>query len=233
MRILELRLAARDLGRQRAFYTGVLGLRVVGESSTDVTVQAGVSRLRFEIAKRETGVYHLAFTVPANRLTQAREWLLARTRLLTQGVQDRFTSESWNAEQVYFEDAEGNVLELIARHELSNPSAALFGPAGLLNVSEVGYAVPDVAVTVKRLGSHLALEPYRAPGPTFAPLGDAHGLLIVAALGRPWFPTAKGAVALPLELTLQSPVAFDYTKPGLPYRIRGVAADASPDAQPT
>jgi len=153
VRILELRLTARNLKRQRAFYTGVLGLRVVGESSTHVTVQAGVSRLRFEVAEREAGVYHLAFTVPANRLTQARGWLLAHTRLLTQGAQDRFTSESWNAEQVYFEDAEGNVLELIARHELSNRSAVPFGPAALLSISEIGYAVPDVAATAKRLSS--------------------------------------------------------------------------------
>jgi len=228
VQILELRLAACDLKRQRAFYTGVLGLRVLDESSTHVTVQAGVSRLRFEVAEQGAGVYHLAFTVPSNQLTQARDWLLARVRLLTQGTQDRFTSKSWNAEQVYFEDAEGNVLELIARHELSNRSAAPFGPQGILNISEIGYAVPDVAATVKAMQRKLSLEPYRAPSPTFAPLGDAHGLLIIAALGRPWFPTSKGAAALPLELTLESPTAFDYTEPGLPYRLRGVVPATPP-----
>ena len=227
MRIRELRLAARDLKRQRAFYTQTLGLKLLDESPAQITVQAGTTQLRFELTARGKGAYHIAFNIPKNQLQGARRWLLARTDLLTQDGLDQFRSYSWNAEQLYFRDADGNILEFIARHELPTTNATPFNSAHILNLSEVGYVVPDVAATAKALQSDLNSStlfptPYRNAGPTFAPLGDAHGLLIVAALGRPWFPTDEAAVALPLQVTLESPVAFAYTEAGLPYRIRGV-----------
>ncbi len=130
---------------------------------------------------------------------------------------------------MYFRDADGNILEFIARHELLTTSATPFDSAHIVNLSEVGYVVPDVAATAKELQSDLnsgklCLTPYRKAGPTFAPLGDAHGLLIVAALGRPWFPTDEAAAVLPLQVTLKSPAAFAYTEASLPYRIRGVTS---------
>lgn len=229
MRILELRLAARDLKRQRAFYADVLGLRLLDESPAHITVQVGTAQLRFDLRACEVGAYHVAFNIPKNQLPEAKQWLLARTDLLTQDGLDQFVSESWNAEQLYFRDADGNVLEFIARHELPHTSTTPFGPAHILNLSEVGYVVPDVAATIEALQSDLntstlRLTPYRKAGPTFAPLGDAHGLLIVAALGRPWFPTDEAAAVLPLQVTLESPVAFAYTEAGLPYCIRGVTS---------
>lgn len=227
MRILELRLAARNLKRQRAFYTDALGLTLLDESPAHITVQAGTTQLRFDLTARESGAYHIAFNIPENQLREAKRWLLARTDLLTQDGLDQFASESWNAEQVYFRDADGNILEFIARHELPNTNATPFSSAYILNLSEVSYVVLDVVATAKALQSDLnsgklCLPPYRKAGPTFAPLGDAHGLLIVAARGRPWFPTDEAAVVLPLQVTLKSPVAFAYTEAGLPYRIRGV-----------
>ena len=146
--------------------------------------------------------------------------------LLEEDGQDQFFTESWNAEQVYFLDADGNIVEFIARHELSSASDDPFSSQHILNVSEIGYVVPNVLETVSDLGD-LGLGPYREPGEKFAAVGDAHGLLIVAETGRPWFPTGgmptevRAGVA-PLELTLRSTVPFGYTEPGLPYRLRGV-----------
>jgi catechol 2,3-dioxygenase-like lactoylglutathione lyase family enzyme len=229
VRILELRLAAYNLERQRAFYADLLGLKLIDESPAHITVQAGTTQLRFDLTAHKDGAYHVAFNIPDNQLQEAKRWLLARTDLLMQDGLDQFASESWNAEQLYFRDADGNILEFIARHELPTTTATPFNSALILNLSEVGYVVPDVAATVEALhsdlnSSKLCLTPYRNAGPTFAPLGDAHGLLIVAALGRPWFPTDEAAVVLPLQVTLESPVAFAYTEAGLPYRIRGVTS---------
>ena len=227
MKFLELRLFTKDLARQRAFYTEVLELKLLEETPEYFTVQAGSSLLHFNLSETEVRPYHFAFDIPENKLTEAKTWLLARVELLREDGQDQFSSESWNAEQVYFLDTDGNILEFIARHELPNASRDPFGSAHILNVSEIGYVVPDVEKTVESLGN-LGLTPYRKPAQTFAAIGDAHGLLIVAETDRPWFPTGglqnevRAGVGA-LELTLKSVQTFDYTEPSLPYRLRGVS----------
>lgn len=221
MKFFELRLSTQKLAQQRTFYTEVLGLAVLEETPEYFIVQAGSSLLRFNGSEGDAEPYHFAFDIPENKLTEAKAWLLARTKLLKQDGQDQFASESWNAEQVYFLDADGNILEFIARHELPNASSDSFGSQYILNVSEIGYVVPEVAQTLETL-NRLGLTPYREPGKKFAAVGNAHGLLIVAETGRPWFPTEVKAGVAPLELTVRSTASFDYTEPGLPYRLRGV-----------
>ena len=185
---LELRLSTRNLTRQRDFYGGTLGLGLLEQTPESFTVKAGFTALHFSVAA-ELRPYHFAFNIPENKLAEAKTWLLERLELLEEAGQDQFFSESWNAEQVYFLDADGNILEFIARHELSNANDDSFGSQHILNVSEIGYVVPDVAEAVKSLNS-LELTPYREAGEKFAAVGDAHGLLIVAETNRPWFPTA-------------------------------------------
>ncbi len=225
MEFLELRLSTRDLTRQRNFYGGTLGLGLLEQTPESFTVKVGFTALQFSTAV-ELRPYHFAFNIPENKLAEAKTWLLERVELLKEAGQDQFFSESWNAEQVYFLDADGNIVEFIARHELSNASTAPFDSQHILNVSEVGYVVPDVLKTVSGLGD-LGLEPYREAEEKFAAVGDAHGLLIVAEMNRPWFPTAglptevRAGIA-PLELTLRSSQTFDYTEPGLPYHLHGV-----------
>ncbi len=224
MGFLELRLKTQNLARQRTFYAETLGLELLRETPEHFTVQAGSSLLRFDVSEEDVAPYHFAFNVPKNKLAEAKVWLLERVELLEQEGQTQFSSKSWNAEQVYFLDADGNILEFIARHELPNASSEPFGSAHILNVSEIGCVVPDVSEAVAALG-RLGLKPYRKPGENFAPVGDAYGLLIVSETARPWFPTEIGAGVAPLELTLRSTEPFDYTEPGLPYRLRGVTAE--------
>ena len=231
MKFLELRLSANSLVQQISFYRETLGLELLAETPEHFTVQVGSSLLHFDISEGEGGAYHFAFNIPENKLSEAKAWLLERVELLKENGQNQFSSESWNAEQVYFLDADGNILEFIARHELPNASTAPFSSQYTLNVSEIGYVVPDVARTLAAL-DRLGLAPYREVGEKFAAVGDAHGLLILAETNRPWFPTAglptaglpteMRAEVAPLELTLSSASPFDYTEPGLPYRLRGV-----------
>lgn len=221
MESLELRLSTQGLAHQRAFYTETLRLALLEETPEHFTVKAGSSLLRFSSLEGEVEPYHFAFNIPENKLTEARAWLLERVELLEQNGQDQFVSESWNAEQVYFLDVDGNILEFIARHELRNASTVPFGSQHILNISEIGYVVPDVPKTVEAL-NNLGLTPYREPGQKFAAVGDAQGLLIIAEIDRPWFPTELKARVAPLELTIRSTVPFDYTESGLSYRLRGV-----------
>ena len=203
MRLTALELACRDLKAQQHFYTEVLGLPLLESTAARFAVQIGATRLAFQHDPGLQGVYHFAFNIPENQLAEAKDWLRHRAELLRQEDQDEFTASSeWNARMVYFRDPDGNILECIARHRLANASAQAFGPASLLSVSEIGWPVEDVPQSVERLQRQFGLSVFGTASDTFTPLGDDEGLLIVVALGRPWFPTAQAAARLPLRLSL-------------------------------
>jgi catechol-2,3-dioxygenase len=207
MKIAALQLVCRDLDGQRQFYGEVLELPLLEDSETGFTVQVGSTTLSFEFQPEQSGPYHLAFNIPANQLSQAHDWLLARTELLALEGERLFEASTfWNAQQVYFRDADGNILECIARRRLPS-AAAPFGPASLLNVSEIGYPVADVARTGQRLERELGIRPFGQSSDTFAPMGDDHGLIIVVKRGRGWFPTGEAASVLPLKIKLEGVAA--------------------------
>lgn len=223
MDIVELRLATRDLAAQRAFYVAALGLAPLGETADTLTVGAGASRLVFEATAGGAAAQHVAFNIPENKLAEAKTWLAGRVTLLTREGEDEFTSGRWNSRQVYFADPAGNILEFIARHDLSNAAPGAFGPREVLGVSEVGLPVDDVPAAAALLAAELGIAPYQEQGATFAPLGDEHGLFIVVERGRPWFPTDTPAAVAPIAVALAGPRDRVYHLPRLPYRIAVVA----------
>ena len=203
MKITALELACRDLAAQQHFYAEMLGLILLESSDSGFSVQVGRTRLTFRLQPEQHGVYHFAFNIPENQLAQAKSWIQERAALLDQDGQDEFTaSAAWNAQMFYFHDPDGNILECIARHRLASASAQAFGPASLLNISEIGWPVEDVPQSVERLQQRLGLSVFETGSDTFTPLGDDEGLLVVVRLGRPWFPTTQTAARLPLRLTL-------------------------------
>ena len=219
MKLTELCLATRDITAQRSFYAQTLGLPLLEDTAEAITMRVGATRLTFTLSSWEDSTYHLAFTVPRNKLTAAKEWLLARVSLLTADDRDEFDSVSWDARMVYFRDPAGTILECIARRTLPNDTPGPFGPHDLLCVSEVGLPVDDVANRVRLLQDVLGIAPYKEQSATFAPLGDEHGLLIVVKEGRPWFPTATRSVAAPASLSIQGAHHRHHDLLPLPYTI--------------
>ncbi len=124
-------------------------------------------------------------------------------------VSDEHDFSAWDgARAIYFRDPEGNVAELIARPE----------PQPELELAEVGLAVEDVAAAVAALAK-LGIEPYRAWGDDFAPLGTTEGLLIVVRRGRGWFPFDVPAGAAPVEVTVAGATAGAVALPGSGHRV--------------
>jgi catechol 2,3-dioxygenase-like lactoylglutathione lyase family enzyme len=189
MRIADVRLTSADVDGAARFYETVLGLPVVSAPGT-ARVGIGASTLSLVSGPTGPGVHHLAFEVPQNRFADAKRWLAGRVELIALDGTDEFTgSGSWNSHSVYFDGPEGVVLELIARHELANDSDGPFSSADLLDVSEIGIAVPDVPSAVAQLCRTFGVAPFGSGSDSFAPIGDHEGLLIVVARGRVWFPT--------------------------------------------
>jgi catechol-2,3-dioxygenase len=181
MRIKMLELGSSDLGELRAFYETVLGLPAELEEGR-LRVRAGWTELRFRpAAAGSTPLYHFAFNIPENQFNSALEWTARRTAILADRAgETRFPSASWNSDSFYFEDAAGNILEFIARHELKNAAAGEFGADQILCVSEIGLGVEDVPALVDLFQEKLGLSPFKGErGETFTAVGDDGGLLIV------------------------------------------------------
>jgi catechol 2,3-dioxygenase-like lactoylglutathione lyase family enzyme len=191
MRIDDVRIGTADAAAAAAFYRDVLGLPV---SVTDdrVTVTAGWSTITLVERPVAGESNHLAFTIPTGSFAAAKEWLSARTQLMSwrEGETELRLGEPWNSESVYFLGPDGIILELITRAHLDNASDEPFGAAQLLCVSEVGLAAPDVGTEFARIREAFGVETFAGESPHFTTAGDQEGLLILVTAGRPWFPTA-------------------------------------------
>jgi catechol-2,3-dioxygenase len=222
MKILELELLTDNLETQHRFYANVLGLTVLEFTEALLMVQVGSSRLKFTQQTGFSGRYHFAFDVPENQLEQAKIWLESRATLIADIDGARvFGGGDWNSDAVYFRDPHGNILELIARHDLSNASQTEFSSASLLNISEIGLSCDNVSDVVKWLAQNLNLEIYKSPSDTFAPVGDAHGLLILVQNAREWFPST-GVFATPqlVSVTIEGSQNQTLEIPNLGYIIQ-------------
>ncbi len=211
MRLRHLELVSPDPPAQGRFYGRTLGLPV-REVTGGVEVQVGWTRLTFTAGERAPDhVEHLAFSLPWDRFGVARAWLAARVPLRqdTSGA-DTFPSgswpDAWRSWAVYFDDPDGNILELIAHRGLTTTASGDFGPEELLGVAEFGVAVPRVPETVAALAERLRAPERSGDAPTFMWVGGRDGRLIVVRDGRIWFPdtgipASPGAFQLTVETT--------------------------------
>ncbi|MCA0756158.1 VOC family protein [Paenibacillus sp. N4] len=206
MRIEKAKFQTASLKTIRSFYEELLGLPVVRSEEESFTVKVGWSEITFnetESAAREGHYYHFAFTVPENKLPEAKAWIEAKTSIGVEAGKDISFSESWNSHSVYFEDPAGNILELIARHTMGNAVDRPFDPQlDLLGVSEIGVPTKDVPEATDRL-EELGVMTYKSRSDSFNPVGDDEGLFILVSPGRRWHFTDKTAESFPFEAAVR------------------------------
>lgn len=207
MHITGLRLQSNQLHAQRDFYTQILGLQVVDSSSTHFSLQTGRTRISFEsLTEPLAGLYHFAFNIPEGQFEEAKAWIQTRVDLLSAAeapMETTFDFVSWNAHALYFCDAEGNILEFIARHNLHHDTNLPFSSDSLLSVSEIGLATPSVIGTVDDIARTTGIRAWRGAGSeTFTAVGDEEGLFIVVEEGRSWRPT-DDAPAYPIPTRIE------------------------------
>jgi catechol-2,3-dioxygenase len=220
MQITALRIKTGNIHAQQHFYSGQLGLPSQ-ITSNELRIQTGLSELQFVQDPAFTGRYHFAFDIPKNQFQAGVAWLEQRTALASDVTGNtRFEAGEWNADNVYFYDPQGNILELIARHELENATDKPFGPASLLCISEIGLASKDVFEMIAWFANTLEVRTYKSISDTFAPIGNANGLVIAVQENRVWFPdTGILARILPTELTINGEQTITQKIPNTPYII--------------
>jgi catechol 2,3-dioxygenase-like lactoylglutathione lyase family enzyme len=232
VRIHGLTLATGDVAGQSMFWGETLGLPVRdgGDGAFEVSLQA--STLRFEEASPEADPrYHFAINVPRGSIEEAAAWLEERQELLAfYGDPDEeegatIVHTDRGASALYFLDAAGNVVELIANDHLDNGSDATFGPDSFLDIAEIGIATADTQATRAAIQEALSAEILWGgrEGWLLTAIGDDHGVVIVAPTGRGWIPVGLPARPLPTTIVAAAPRSREVTLSEGPYRIRAVA----------
>jgi catechol-2,3-dioxygenase len=224
MRVLELTLPTAAIDEQKRFYGERLGLPILADARDELAIGVGATRLRLRRSSRSPSPFHFAVNVPENRFAEAKRWAAERAELIAHDGSDEFDFAGWNAHSVYFLDADENVLELIARHDLPNASESPFGADSLLEISEVGLSVPDVGETVAFIEDELGHPLFSGDRRGFAAVGDQRGLFIVVPAGHPWFPTDRATAPSPLTVAVAGDRDARYELPGVPYRLVTVAS---------
>ena len=195
----------------RDFYRSILKLKVQDESETSINIQIGASVLVIEETKEEEPFYHFAINVPANKIEEAKAWLLFKgieLLWMEDYKSDIADFKNWHAKSVYFLDPAGNIVELIARFDLKNETDESFSSIQFLNISEIGLVFPQdeidqqVGRIIKQTGLSYFLK--QPPMQQFKVLGDDEGLFIIVTENRNWYPTSKASGIFPLEITFEN-----------------------------
>jgi len=203
MNILELRLFTNELSKQKEFYSNILGLEISSEENSSFKIKIGASKLTFiENNSIDNPYYHYAINIPENQINEAINWLGSKVKLIEYENSPLVNFPNWNAHSVYYYDACGNIVELIARHNLNNKSDKEFSVKSFLNISEVGMPVENVKDFYNVLNEKLGEKLWWGNFETFAAIGDEEGLFIVVTSRRNWFPTDKPCKVFPLAVKI-------------------------------
>jgi catechol 2,3-dioxygenase-like lactoylglutathione lyase family enzyme len=232
VRIRGLTLATRDVAGQSAFWGQTLGLPVRDvPGGTEVSLRH--STVLFEQASPGSEPrYHFAVNIPPGKIEEAAAWIEERRALLSfhddpdvpEGATIVHTDRGASA--VYFLDAAGNVVELMANDHLDyhGPDEE-FGPHSLLEVAEIGVATADTEAMRDAIQDALSAEILWGgrKGWLLTAIGDDHGVVIVAPTGRGWIPVGLPAQPFPTTIVAEAPRSRDVVLPEGPYRIRAVS----------
>jgi catechol 2,3-dioxygenase-like lactoylglutathione lyase family enzyme len=215
-----------------AFWGKTLGLPVRRGRDGAIEVSLQASTIRFERASPAADPrYHFAINVPRGSIHDAAAWIEERHELLAfhgdpdeeEGATIAHTDRGASA--LYFLDAAGNVVELIANDHLDNESEAPFGPESFLEIAEIGVASADTEATRDAIQDALSAEILWGgrEGWLLTAIGDDHGVVIVAPTGRGWIPVGLPAQPLPTTIVAAAPRTREVILAEGPYRIRALA----------
>ena len=107
--------------------------------------------------------------------------------------------ESWNAHSIYFYDGDGNIAELITRHDLQNESVNKFGIHSFLSVNEIGTPSSDIRSLDTQLTIQIGSTYWKGDRDRFSTNGNQHGLFLLPnyTIKKTWFPTQIEIKPLP------------------------------------
>ncbi|GGE33154.1 hypothetical protein GCM10011391_09750 [Pullulanibacillus camelliae] len=211
MRIRHIQLEAFHLDEMKNFYINILFMELVQEREHSFMVQVGDSFITFRQGQ-EAPYYHFACLMDIRSFADIVSQVTKRGHTLHRG----YTS-MWEAEQFYFKDPDGNIVEILGTEvDHSSPSSPW------IKIVEIGMPLPNIEEIKKGLGP--LSNQYNEGSDTFQFYGDQEGVFVLTKLGRPWFPTNKEATLHPITIDVDADKSFCFKPPSLPYIINGSQA---------
>ena len=171
MIIQALTLYTSRIDQQCRFYSEVLGLEVNKVSNGSYRFRLGDTFVRLQSAQNAKP-YHYAINIPCNQAEEALDWLKKRVKILTSAGNEIQEFSSWNAQAIYFYDADHNIVELIYRKNLSNASSQTFSSDSFLEVSEIGLPTRNIEEKYLQLHENLGLDIYDGSVDRFCAIGN-------------------------------------------------------------
>ena len=192
-RFKQLELYSGNLHGQKQFYLDLLQLPLVEEDARSFSCLIGSSVLKF--LEGESGSRcHFAINIPANQIRESFDWLNPQVEKIKDGLSDFVRFEGWNANALYFYDADGNIVEFIARQNLKTDSGKPFDPSSFIGISEIGMPSDHIRTTFDRLNEGMKVPVYSGDFDYFIAAGSEHALFIlVDQKHKKWFPTRHPA----------------------------------------
>ncbi|MDA7501883.1 hypothetical protein N8482_01265 [Chitinophagales bacterium] len=203
MKIKKLSLYTTKLAAQREFYCSTMRFPLITEKRYSFTVKIGESLLQWKEVTEENKqpIYHFAFNIPRNNSREALAWIRERATILKDGDDELLYVEDWDATAIYFEDADGNIAELIARNTLEIEFELPFTSDSIFSISEIGTPCTDLSAFYEHLQAKVELPVYSGSTERFCALGNEEGLFIaVSPEKKYWFPTEELAKAADYEM---------------------------------
>ncbi len=193
MNLNNIEILTKELKATKDFYENVLNLPVTEWDSKSISIKIGSSTLKFkESLKNEKSIYHLAFNIPENKLSEVIKWCGNRIELIKKEDAVLIAEfETWNANAIYFYDNNDNLLEFIARKDLNNSQTETFSSKQILNISEIGIVTDNPLEFGNQLLQNYGLTLFEKNqnSEIFTAVGDDNGLLIIVKTNRNWYPT--------------------------------------------
>lgn len=206
MKIRELTLYTARIQAQKDFYKNLLGLKILSENDSGFSVQLKNSVLKF-ISNKACSPYHFAFTIPTNKISESLIWLKERLEIIKDGENEIVDFPNWNAQSIYFYDADKNILEFIVRNNLKNATRGDFNAGDILEISEIGLATEDFEGKLHLLTSISGIEKFSGGNEVFAAIGTERGLFILIDKNRKdWFPSNDKAYASAFSAKIETAV---------------------------
>ena len=193
MKIKEVILFTNNIQKQRQFYKSVLGFEQLEDSSEKISFKAGESVLTFQY-KESFKPSHMAFNIPSNAIYDALIWLRNRTEVLDCEGEKIADFSNWNAKAIYFNDADNNIMELIARERIDVESDVAFTPRSILSISEMAIVTEDIESIYNSINQIKPIDIFDGNFTRFCALGNDEGLFIIVDKNKKnWYPTNEEA----------------------------------------